>query len=181
MATQTAFPNGEGTNTGFTASAGTKPDCVAVANGDTDYVFRQTSAGAQSFTFPAFALGSVTAVNSVAMKVNSKAHAGAMTFRHRLRVNGTVYQGAVTSAPASYTETSECWLTNPNTGAAWTQADAEGTGAAPLQQMDVGGMGGITAGEEFRITQCCLVCDYTPAAAAPTARLGGLVGGAMAS
>ncbi len=52
---------------------------------------------------------------------------------YRLRVNGTNYDGTSRNPTGTWTTYTETYTVNPDTGAAWTPADVNGTGGNPIE------------------------------------------------
>lgn len=181
MATQTRVPTGVGAADTWTSSVpGNKwedvDEGVATPDDDTTYIFKQDSAGTQRWTFTAFAITS-SAVASVAVVHRTKrSAAGAVSTDGRITVNATEYNSADTVLTTSYADITDTWATNPDTGAAWTEADVEGIGANPLQNFAVRGIG-LAAGEECRCTAIECVVDYTAVAGVAGFIIGGAVSG----
>jgi hypothetical protein len=171
MATQTRVPTGVGAVDTWTGSPETVNKHLNVDEGtgshdsDTSYNERAASAGGQQYTFAAFDLGTITAINSVAVVVVGREAGigGTQNIVPRIVVNGTIYTGTPVDPGGSYVTITETWLTNPDTGLDWEQADVEGTGANPLEEFGHG-VSGIGAGEILRVTAADLVCDYDEAA-----------------
>jgi hypothetical protein len=113
---------------------------------DSDYLTSATnSAGGYSlFTAPAFAVPADANIVDVTVTYRARdVSSGTNNIRAALKVGGTVYN--TTSNPdsghdptTSFTTWTYPYTINPDTGAAWTVEDVNGTGANPLQQFGVG-------------------------------------------
>lgn len=168
MATQDRLPTGDSaTNDNWTALGGGSKfsevdDPVGTPDEDTSYI-NKSGAGAapQDFTFTAFDISS-SAIASITVTLRTRVAAGVVSTIVRIKVNGTAYTTGSIATSGSYTNKTNTWLTNPNTGVDWTEADVEGTGANPLQEFGVSS-GSQGAGEEIRCTQAYITVDYTPA------------------
>jgi len=79
-----------------------------------------------------------------------------------MRVNGIRYAGTEQALTTSYANYTWDWLTNPNTGIAWTEADVEGTGPNPLQEFGVRAIN-VGGGEQINCTQTYITVTYTEA------------------
>lgn len=171
MATQDRQPTATGTANAWALGAGADKvdavdDPIGTPDDDTTYISETTALDAQGYTFPVFSLGAVASIEKVSVHTRVRTTvAGTGTFRPRLRVNGTVYGGTDVNPTDSYVDRVEDWVTNPDTGAAWVQADLEGTGLNQLQQMYIRTTS-IGTSVEFRCTQIFLRCTYTPSGAA---------------
>ncbi len=74
-----------------------------------------------------------------------------------IKTGGSLYYSPLVSsatAPATYTDTSYTWSTNPHTGVAWTWAD--------IATLQIGLKLKAGSGGTHRWTQCYVVVDYTP-------------------
>lgn len=164
MATQDRNPTGDGASVQWTPSTGsTHWNLVdeVTANDDTDYVSATTANIKDLFTFSAFSITSDD-ITSVKVILRVRTLTGTRTPSAILRVNGTNYLTSLGSIGVTWTTITTTWSTNPDTSLAWTEADVEGTGANPLQQIgiDSGGLG-----PDMRCTQCFATVDYTAAGA----------------
>jgi hypothetical protein len=170
MATQTRLPTGDGSTSAWTALGGGSKfsevdDPIGTPDEDTTYVSRVNTAGTQLYTFSAFAVPSGSTINFVRVFARMRMAAGSATAALILRVNGTNSVINVGAQTASYADETNDWLTNPNTGLAWTVDDVNGVGADPLQEFGHRTDSGFGAGEEMRCTQCYAEVDYTESAA----------------
>lgn len=169
MATQERLPTSDGAINNWTAlSGGSKfsevDDPVGTPDDATSYVYKSGSNGAQQFGFTAFSISS-SAISLLKQFVRIRHGAGTTGGRWvpRIGVNGVDYSGTTVLGGAigtSFGDHSNDWLTNPATGAAWTEADIEGTGAAPLQTFYLVASN-ISGTNEIRCTQTYLQVDYT--------------------
>lgn len=156
----------------WTANTGTKvdavtdtvgADCTGVANdGDTDYIEENTNDQYQSFDYTNFAITSAS-ITSVSLCVTPKAIASA-SYYLGLRVNGSNYLSSIQTPTGSYVESCYDWTTNPDTSAAWVEADVEGTGSNPIEYMLLGA-DNVGVGDEIRVTQMYIKVTYTTASA----------------
>lgn len=171
MATQDRLPTGNSavSDTWVTGTAGNKwddvDDPVGTPDDATTYILKNDANNAiQLFTFTAFAITS-SAISHIRVFVRAqRTAAGACTIRRQLRVNGTTYLVSTNAtATTSWADYTADQLTNPNTALAWVEADVEGTGAAPLQEIGLG-ISNWNAGEELQATQMYAQVDYTDAA-----------------
>jgi hypothetical protein len=116
------------------------------------------STAQQAYTFLAFALGaSVSAINFVRTQSIGK-HIVGGAIGHGLRVGSTNYVSSNVTQTTSYASYTNDWLTNPDTGLDWVQADVEGTGANPIVNMRW--RAGAGSGQTVRQTACDISCDY---------------------
>ena len=107
---------------------------------DTDYMTGTTDGGGYKlFGFSPFSLPSGLPVTDLAVYIRVRdVSDGGNSIRPYIKVNGTRYNTAPSNDPGtSFTTYSYSYLTNPNTGAAWTVADLNKTGANPLQLIGV--------------------------------------------
>jgi hypothetical protein len=144
---------------------------VATNDGDTSYIESNTGAQGQWFALPTLSFSS-SAIASVNVKAFCREIAAAEV-QPRLRVNGTNYSGTSTGVPngASYSVMPwAAWTTNPNTGAAWVEADVKGTGSNPLQECGIQSAQ-VGVGDEVRCTHVYIEVDYTAAAATGAPRM----------
>lgn len=165
MATQDRLPTGVGAdNSWASGTAGNKwddvDDPIGTPDEDTTYIVETTSYQSQTFTFTAFSITS-SAIDKVSITNRLKC-VGTVSYQNRLRVNGTSYNSSTAATTTSYVDYTTDWLTNPNTAAAWVEADVEGVGANPLQQFGVI-VSTIDASEELRCTQSYITVTYTEA------------------
>jgi hypothetical protein len=169
MATQTRVPTGDGTGAGYTASGAASvweavDDPVGTPDDDTTYGVKADGNSLHELTFAAFAIDA-SAVNFLQVLFRARLLTGdALTGRAILRVGGNAY---TTTAPTNnltdaYDDYTHDYLTNPDTGLAWTEADIEGSGSNPLQEYGVRNQS-TGAGEEIRLTQCYATVDYDEA------------------
>ena len=125
--------------------------CVdEVSASDADYVFRQGGNNQDvelRFGFPAFSVPAGATNISLSMRIRGRiaelssppSHA---TYNGLIRVGGTSYlTDTYTSADSAFTDHDFTWSINPNTGAAWTVDDINGSGAHPLQLFGAKGLG----------------------------------------
>ena len=165
MATQDRLATGDGTTDDWNALGGGSKfsevdDPIGSPDDDTTYVFATTNNLAQRFSFAAFAINSIS-VDKVRVTYRHKKTTGFVSTAAQIKVNGVAYTGTGRNRSAWTTDIQD-WLTNPNTGAAWLEADVEGTGANPLQEFGVNGAS-VDAGEEARCTQVYATVTFVAA------------------
>jgi len=166
---QTRTPISNGSYNQWSPSAGQNWQCVddpvGAHNSDADYSSAMSSFHNQHYATAAFDLDA-SAINYVkSYFVLRRVGSAGPKIYPRLRVNGANYQGDLLGTlPETYTTQTMTYLTNPDTGLDWTEADVEGTGPAPLQQVGMRS-GGVSwsAEERIRCTQCYLEVDYQAA------------------
>jgi hypothetical protein len=119
------FPAAAGTATNWTPTgAAANWDCVneAVADGDTTYVAGATVGQYDTYALQDLVAGAA-AVNGVQVRlVARKDDAGSRALAPALRVNGTNYDGATIALGDGYLPSTQAWDLNPDTAAAWTDA-----------------------------------------------------------
>ena len=171
--TQTAYPTGDNSATGTWAITGaaTRWQAVAeaVADDATSYI-AGTAAGNALFNFPAFTVPAGSTITNLTIYYRaSKSAAQASNIRASIKVNATNYDttdtGLNPSASPTFTLYSFAYTTNPNTGAAWTETDINGTGANPLQAF---GVNSTDAAPNPYVTQVYAVVTYTLPNGAPS-------------
>jgi hypothetical protein len=141
MAEQTRNPTGDEAVSGtWTGSAGTRYTVVDdyPDTGGTDELTHGTAtAGNLTFTFSAFTLPTIaTAITVLVDYYDYKTASQTCNIAARLKVNGTYYASSThnpANGSANRTQRTDTFATNPNTGAAWTVADVNGSGSNPLQ------------------------------------------------
>jgi hypothetical protein len=119
----TKLPTGDGSNTAWSTSSGTRHNDVdeAAPNADTDYISDSSVGDRNTFTYGG--LGVTGTVLGVApTSVARKDDAGARSIRETIRIGATNYDGA-TDKPltTTYVVYQEIWATDPSDGA-WTVA-----------------------------------------------------------
>lgn len=118
-------PDGDGTHSDFTPSAGSNYQCVdeGVANNDTDYVSSSTLNHKDTYTFTT---GSIAAVHGVqATHYVKKSDSGSRAITPICRSNGTDYSGNSKTLTTSYWSEYDIWETDPDDSSTWTQAKIE--------------------------------------------------------
>lgn len=115
-------PNGAGTNTGFTPSAGSNYQCVdeATSNIDTDYVEHAIAATKDTYNYE-----SLASSPSTILAVNLKGHVknvdvGSASMRQLCLSGGATANGSDVALTLAYKRYSEVFYVDPNTSAAWT-------------------------------------------------------------
>lgn len=167
--TQTRVPTSQ-TATQTWQTAGTYTDVddpVGAPDDDTTYILADGDGGG-SGTFARFAYATPTVPagsTSISVRVilRAKVTTGTVASALRVLVNSTTYTASAHDLTGSYVDYSDTWATNPNTAAAWTVDDVNGSGAAPLQEIAFSASG-IGAAEDARFTQFYLEITYTPSA-----------------
>jgi hypothetical protein len=162
---QIRLPTGQGDQSNISSGTYTSLDECSWANvawSTTDYVTTNTTAGYGYYTSPAFSIPAGATINSVTVyQYTRDASFGTNYIREGIKVNGIRYEGSTSHNPGTTaTFYSTSWTTNPNTSAAWTVNDVNGSGANPLQQF---GFGGITDNDwspAFYICSCWCTVDY---------------------
>lgn len=163
MATSTRNPTSDEAVSGtWTGSAGSRytlvndhPDSTG-----TSILAHGTTAGNLTFGFSAFSIpAESTGISVEILYYDKDASNGNNNAAGRLKVNG-VYYGSSTHNPGSvYTLRTDTWATNPNTSAAWTVADVNGTGSNPLQAF---GWVSTDATPAINFSSIQLQVTYTP-------------------
>lgn len=142
-------------------------DPIGFNDGDSTYIQTGTANEDDIFGFSAFTIPSNSTGISVTVHVIAKRAArGTNNITPRLRVNANNYSGTGCTAGPSYGDCSYTWTTNPNTSAAWTVADINGTGGAPLQGL---GMRSTDITPNPRVTQVYIEVTYTATLSYPGA------------
>ena len=129
-------------------------DLPASPDDATTYSFRQTSNGAQCFSFTPLVLTNPDSITSVTLVVrHAEAEAAdSTTLVPGLRVGTTVFETGASPASVvpttAWTTTSFVWALNPATGEAWTESEVE---------VDLNGLcvnaTDMASGDEVRVTQ----------------------------
>ena len=149
--------------TGGWADVDDYPDQVSTMSG-TVY-----TAATKRFGFTAFDVPAGSTAITVTMRIwHFDTGSGACAFKPCLKVNGTQYDhGTVIPTYGDAVNNSASWATNPDTAAAWTVADVNGSGSNPLQAF------GIQVTDNtptIQIASIQLEVEYTEGAPAGTAR-----------
>ena len=169
MATQSRVPTGDGADlTLLPLGAGSHyvevDDPVGTPDDNTSYVQLPATGSYgtdESFTFAAFSITS-SAITSLVITFRAKETGGTRTVGSLLWVNGTRYRASRQDLTTSYADYTQTYLTNPNTGAAWTEDNIEGVVGSPLQQFGIN-TDGVFAGRTIEITKVYATVDYTEA------------------
>lgn len=169
MSTEYVYPTGIGTYDAWTSStAGNKWDDVNDEVGNPDdasgYLYATDAVnGQQNFTFAPIAIAVSIGIDYVRHHQRGyRTAVGATTSTAYLRV-GTTNRAAgvnanLTNAWADYTQD---WITNPNTGVAWTEEEIEQTDPTTTHRLnEFGFLSSPAAGRESEITQCYLEVVY---------------------
>lgn len=168
MSQVTWQPSGEGNVIEWSPLSGTDnaamvDETVAGHDGDTTYNQNNTGNNAydaftpnRSASVPAGATINFVRVRVVAMTTSANTGLNAA-----LNVGGAFdfYNAGGFTATGSYATYSHDFTTNPNTTAAWTVAEVNGTGGTQLLGFGYRGLDGL------RVTAVELIVDYTEAAA----------------
>lgn len=156
--TLTLRPNADGYYTFWKLSGGTDHYALvdeATPDEDATYIYRDDNAyGKDSFTFPASGSpeGTISKVTVFFRCKNIGENPDWNAGKPFLRISGTNYDGSWTSFPASYTNKSHEWATNPADSEAWEWADIDALEA---------GIHKGTITDEIRITQVWVEVDYS--------------------
>ncbi len=171
--TQTAYPTGDNSATGtwtlVPASPTTRWDKVDEVTADdaTSYI-AGTAVGNALFNLGAFTVPVGSTITDLTVYYrHEKTTNTACNIGASIRVNGINYivDPGVNPVNGTWTTSSYAYTTNPNTGAAWTVADINGTGANPLQAF---GVNSTDVAPNPYVTQVYAVVTYTPPAAVPS-------------
>jgi hypothetical protein len=123
-------PTADGTYTAWTPNTGTRWQAVdetPAPNDDTDYISNNTAGNKNSVALANTPAGLGT-IHGVAHYTRMRRDdAGPHTGRAGLRVNGTDYPAATETLAASYVGYSYMRETSPDTSAAWTSSELDGT------------------------------------------------------
>ena len=156
--TLTLRPNADGYYTFWKLSGGTDHYALvdeATPDEDATYIYRDDNAyGKDSFTFPVSGSpeGIILKVTAFMRVKNIGIHPDWNAGKLFVRISGTDYSGSWEPFPASYTNKSYEWTTNPATGNPWTWDE--------IDALEVGIHKG-TITDEIRITQVYVEVDYT--------------------
>jgi hypothetical protein len=174
LPTSTVFDPDGHTVTGAASAHAACDDTVGADDGDTTYVQNNTGFNVFLIFGTSDSIPAGATINSVTPKLIVKGATGTPQFSIRLRVNGTDYdlEGSNFSTTGSYAlyAPSNGLTTNPDTTAAWTLNDINGTGANPYQGF------GLRNEDATRVTAGYLEIDYTPGAGGATQQLITLLG-----
>ena len=117
-------PNGAGTNSAWTASAGDNYACVdeTVPNMNTDYVESTASGQTDTYAFGNLT-GSVSAVKSVMVNVYAQNDASrSKSYKAVALSSSSTTEGATVTPPSQYRISQTEIVNDPNTGSAWAEA-----------------------------------------------------------
>jgi hypothetical protein len=116
---ETKFPDGAGTTTQWTPTAGQNFECVDNnPPNDSVFVSSETSGHRDLYNFGNLADGSVLA--AVLLQRASKSDAGTRSIQPACRSGGTVFLGAAQALGTSFVWYPKVYDVDPNTSAAWT-------------------------------------------------------------
>lgn len=128
-AVKVSAPTGAGATTAWTPSTGANWAAVdeQPANDDTDYVSSATVNQVDTYVFADLAsnVGAIDAVNVVLR--SRKDDAGTRSIAAVVRPVSTDRVGTTRAQSTTYQLTSNVWVTNPDTGVAWTRAGFNAT------------------------------------------------------
>ena len=123
------MPDGAGSNTDWTPSAGANYQCVDEVdiNDDTDYVSETVTTSYDTYSFDDLVPTSGTVYGVCTRMVARKADAGSRSTKTATRISTTEYDHSDThSMSDSYLMFRDIWEENPNTASAWTISDING-------------------------------------------------------
>ncbi|MGD9889876.1 MAG: hypothetical protein AB7U18_01105 [Dehalococcoidia bacterium] len=159
MAVATIRPDGAGSATAWTPTAGANWENVDESSADDDSSYnalnQSTGLDGDLFTTDANIPSGATSI-SVELKLRARAtQAFASVLQVYIKTNGSTYASQVTSPTlgTSYANYSKVLATNPITGAAWTDAE--------INALEIGYYGNVGAGTAL-VTQCYADVTYTP-------------------
>ncbi len=152
--------SGTGASTGWTSSGGSAYAAVSdlVADDDSTYVYATGQYNTQSDTYAAItpALPGGAVIDSVSMTTRArKTSTGTTQQLQNYAYIGTTYYGAgawTLPDDTSYHNRTDIWVTNPSTGAAWTEAGVNSAQFA-FQKMDA-------VASAIRVTQTYITVSY---------------------
>jgi hypothetical protein len=127
-AIRTLFPNADGSVLQWTANgAANRWDCVdeQTPDEDTTYISSDTP-GQINLSALSDMAGNESGIEAVIVQHRSrKDDTGARSVRSLVRTGGANYTGTTSSLASSYAHYASIWLTNPNTGSAWTRTEID--------------------------------------------------------
>lgn len=150
LPTQQRLPTGDGDVSGTWTVTPSSPttrydkvdDPIGSPDDNTTYIVG-TVVGRSLFTYSAFSVPSNATITNLTLtyRHRDQVSTGTNNIRSSLKVNGTYYTTDpginANNSLTVWAYRSYAWTTNPDTGAAWTVADINGTGSNPLQQWGV--------------------------------------------
>ncbi len=164
MATLTCYPNGAGNSTQFTAVGDSAnylcvDDLSSSPDSDTTYVEHSTTGTKLDlYTFDFSGVPSNAIISNIAIYGRFKRVGGTYTSNKlAIRIASTNYLSGNKGTATSYTLYGNIWVTNPNSGAAWTVAN--------LSTLECGVESVMSVAGSQRITSCYAVVTYTLSAA----------------
>lgn len=130
------LPNGAGNSTQFTPSAGSNFQNVdeTTANDDIDYNASSTPGHIDLYAMDDLPTAASSIAAVTARIVARKDDAGARDGRTVIRTVGTNYEGPTVALNATYVAHRTLYLTNPNTGTAWTESQVNAVEAGAKVQ-----------------------------------------------
>jgi len=141
---QQRVPTADGSVNGRWDTAPRWDDVDETIPNDTDYMTGVNTPGGYGyclFTFSPFSVpaGSTITDLTIYFRARDVGRPRSNNIRSSLNIGGTYYHTVSTSENpgGNFTTYSYAYTTNPATGAAWTVADINGTGANPLQEFGV--------------------------------------------
>ena len=179
MATVTLRPNGAGTVTELTPSAGNNFDCVKEVTSDSDatYVSMNNPAGTNKkdlYTIETNSIGASDVINSVTVYAYARyvlaTHAtGARGLT--IRENSTTTVETINAMTSAYFLYSKTWTVRPSDSASFTKAD--------IDSLEIGitlaNLGAVAV--SVRCTQIYVVVNYTPSGGGSTSAVPILIAG----
>jgi hypothetical protein len=141
-ANQQRVPTADGDVQGRWDTAPRWDDVDETTPNDADFMTGVSTSGGYAyclFTFSPFSVPASSTITDLTVYFRARDWGGGNptnNIRGSLRIGGTYYHTVSTSVDpgTSFTTYSYAYTANPATGAAWTVADINGTGANPLQQ-----------------------------------------------
>jgi hypothetical protein len=120
-------PNGEGSNSAWTCSTGSTHYTLvdeATPNDDTDYLSTAGASNRDSHNFASLPTMSSPTIKGVMHSLSAKKDdAGTRNIKSLCKSGATTSTGASQALPSSYAYLLQVWETDPNTAAAWTEAN----------------------------------------------------------
>jgi hypothetical protein len=155
------YPTGDGslvqwTRGGADSGANWSQLDEAQDNGGTDYLHEVTNGNINLCTFPGRArTGTAIHAVQVTMVAQRSAAVGGITFRARVKIDGTDYTGATQALLNNFTAFVECWGASPDSGVGWVDSEFAGFEAGVEK---IAGAGGV----DINLTQLVIEIAATP-------------------